>query len=290
MTQSLKTKTIANNYLSLTRHFGTDDLSDLLTHVQQRGWMDTCFNTIWRYVAKHGGDKEAEIMLSINPHLNLDICPQLYKTPLHVAAGAGNLRMVRFLIEQKGMDFDLLLEKNHSTPFVEATRNQQIKVMTYLLQKGVDVEKNQDFNAYKTFAYEALHKLREQKMYASNRIKILSRRIDFNKAQKIKEQKVIAQIIEGWDLLQAHGLAFEVDPAQHAHTLGHCAILYKFPQPLIEKLDSIGYLWQWISPSGQTLDEACTTASQKAELTKRFLNHTTSDLENTPRLRPKIRL
>lgn len=290
MSKKPKKNTIANNYLSLTRHFGTDDLSTLLTHVEQRGWMDKCFNTIWTYVAKHGAGKEAEIMLAINPNLNLDILPQLYRTPLHVAAGAGNLKMVRFLIEQKGMDIDLLLETRHSTPFMEATRGQQIKVMTYLLEKGVDVGKNPDFNAYKTFAYEALHKFREQGMDASDRIKNLSKRIEFNKTQKIKEQKMIGKIIEGWDLLQAHGLSFETDPEQHAHTLGHYAILYKFPQALIERLDSLGYPWQWTSPSGQNLGHACTTASQTAEFEKRCLHHTTSDLESTLPVRPKIRL
>ena len=292
MSKKPKTNTIANNYLSLTRHFGTDDLSELLTHVEQRGWMDKCFNTIWRYVAKHGGGKEVEIMLSINPNLHLDIHPQLYKTPLHVAAGAGNLKMVRFLIEQKGMDIDLLLEARHSTPFMEAIRGQKTKVMTYLLQKGVDVEKNPNFNAYKAFAYEALHKFREQKKDAKLSIFMqgFAKKLEFNKIQKAKEEKVVAKIIEGWDLLQAHDLPFEVDLAQHDHTLGHYAILYKFPDALLEKLDVLGYSWKWTSPSGQTLGDVCTDPRQKANLEKRFLRHSTSDLENTPPQRPKMRL
>ncbi|MBV9123142.1 MAG: ankyrin repeat domain-containing protein [Planctomycetes bacterium] len=59
-------------------------------------------------------------------------------TPLHRAANAGNLDMVRLLVEH-GADLNARTRiDGHETPIMEAALRGQVEVIEYLLQKGAD--------------------------------------------------------------------------------------------------------------------------------------------------------
>jgi len=63
---------------------------------------------------------------------------------IHKAAKEGNLKKVKFLIESKGVDVNLLNERNH-TPLHTAARKGRKEIVEYLLHKGANIEaKNKD--------------------------------------------------------------------------------------------------------------------------------------------------
>src|SRR5690606_32522516 len=62
-----------------------------------------------------------------------------YKVSLHSAAEIGKLEMVKHLVDNKKVDFNIK-DDDGLTPLHKAARTGEFKVVKYLLEKGADLE------------------------------------------------------------------------------------------------------------------------------------------------------
>ena len=100
---------------------------------------------IVKLLVKNGAKIEGETGIYYNCETyNNTLIPSWYGSPIAIAAGKGNLDLLKYLVEQQGISVDTQ-DKNTQdkkftnwTPLMHAAQNEQAKIIDYLLANGAD--------------------------------------------------------------------------------------------------------------------------------------------------------
>lgn len=138
-----KPRRIANAFAAFVRHFGTEDVGEVVRGLEQEGWWEKTRHAVMRHVAKRGTPADLDVLVARGVNLREDVRPLLGTTVLHVAAAEGRLKMVAHLLEHHRVDPNVLAEPFDPARFVtsalcQATSKGRERVVAFLLTHGAD--------------------------------------------------------------------------------------------------------------------------------------------------------